>query len=30
MTIAGKLYTNVMDKLRFEPNIDETDITISI
>lgn len=30
MTTNGKLYSDVMDKLHFEPNIDDTNITISI
>ncbi len=30
MVTSGELYTNVMDKLRFEPGIDESNITISI
>ncbi|MBV0900031.1 MAG: BON domain-containing protein [Wolbachia endosymbiont of Fragariocoptes setiger] len=30
MVTNGELYTNVMDKLRFEPGIDQSNITISI
>lgn len=30
MVANGKLYTHVMEKLRFEPNIDESRITIAI
>ncbi|MCM1002701.1 BON domain-containing protein [Wolbachia pipientis] len=30
MVTTGELYTNVMDKLRFEPGIDESDITVAI
>lgn len=30
MIASGVLYTNVMDKLHFEPNIDESNITISV
>jgi len=30
MVTSGELYTNVMDKLRFEPGIDESNITVAI
>ena len=30
MVANGGLYTNVMEQLRFEPNIDESNITVSI
>ena len=30
MAANGKLYTNIMEKLRFEPGIDESNITVSI
>ncbi|WP_168464106.1 BON domain-containing protein [Wolbachia endosymbiont of Ctenocephalides felis wCfeT] len=30
MVTSGELYTNVMDKLRFEPSLDESNITVAI
>jgi len=30
MVSNGSLYTNVMEKLRFEPSIDESHITVAI
>ncbi|OEY86437.1 hypothetical protein BIY23_03920 [Wolbachia pipientis] len=30
MVTSGELYTNVMDKLQFEPGIDESNITVAI
>ena len=30
MVTSGTLYTNVMDKLRFEPGLDESNITVAI
>lgn len=30
MVSNSKLYTNVMEKLKFDPRIDESDITVAI
>ncbi len=30
MVVNGELYTNIMEKLKFKPSIDESNITVAV